>query len=94
MTAAVKEIDGRFIIELSNYGYLMFEPLARTNDNQRYSITFKINDAMVINGRIIFSGVEFNKLLEYSMLSAINSMKETLNNIQDEIRKNNGGIIK
>lgn len=82
----LKEVNGKLIMELSNYGYLMFEPLAKTNDNQRYSITFKINDAMVVTGRMMSSGVDIKKMFEYEMINAIDSMKQTLNNIQNEIR--------
>ena len=82
----IKTEHGRLIIELSNYGYLMFEPLDKTNDNQRYSITLKINDAMVVTGRMMSSGIDIKKLFEYEMINAIDSMKQTLNNIQNEIR--------
>ena len=82
----IQEVNGKIIINLDNYGYLMFEPLARFNSNQRYSVTFKINNAMVINAKTISSVIKKNKMFEYEIINVIENMKRTLNNIQGEIK--------
>lgn len=82
---SLKLINGTFVIDLENYGYLIFEPLARTNDKQAYSATLKINNAMVISGGTISTSEDIRRMFVYEIINTINCMKETLNNIQKEL---------
>ena len=80
--------DLSLTIPLEAYGYLHLEPHAKTNDDMHWSMILKSSDAMCISGRSV-AALNLEDLLKYSLLSALESMKTTIGNIQEEIKKGN-----
>jgi hypothetical protein len=78
--------NGGFVIHLENFGYLLFEPLAKTNDNQDYAATLKIAPAMQISGASLAAVENQTELLKHAISDAICCMKATLDNIDKEVR--------
>ena len=73
-------------IPLGGYGYLHLEPLARTNDDIHWTITLKVGDGMCISGRAVAAT---ETIFKPELINALELMKETLENIQEEIIKGN-----
>ena len=82
----IKEVDGNIIFKLNNYGYLLITPIERTNDNQHYSLTLKVNDVMAISGRSMCVVSDVSELFKGSLLFALEDLKKIIRNIHEIVK--------
>ena len=75
-------------IPLQGFGYLHLEPLAKTSDDQHWGLMLKIGDGMCISGKSI-AATSLEEVFKAELLNALQTMKLTLENIREEIKKGN-----
>ena len=78
----MKQINKKdILIPLGDYGYVLFEAIAKPNDNQAYSLILKKNFAFEVLG-IIMRGVEDKSLyLKHEILVSLESLKSNIDDI-------------
>jgi hypothetical protein len=76
---------GGFLINMPNYGYLLFDPLQRTCDTQYFSARLKIMQAMSMSGLEILAVTDQKTMFKQKIIIAIRSMRDSLDNLEKEL---------
>ena len=83
----IEKSDEGIIIKLGDFGYVYFEPLGKTNDNNKFSMILKINHVMTIGDKSLYVVKDKDELIKNSIIVSLNNLHEVIDNIIKEIEK-------
>ena len=78
-------IDGNILIPLDRTGYILFEAVARVNDDQQYIVNLRLDNIITISGEAMCAHLSLDNVVKCELQSVILELQQIVNNLEKYI---------